>query len=293
MKKLRSIEEIFRNDKSHWVGNGFKVNQYFPLGRGMSFMERFSPFIMLDYNAPYLFKGVANSKLGVGAHPHRGFETVTIALDGYVEHGDNKGNSGVIGPGDVQWMTAGSGILHKEFHEIEYAKEDHMFHMVQLWVNLPAKYKMTEPKYQSITKEQMKNIKIDSGEITLIAGEVLGENGPASTFSKMNVYIIELNTGAKISITEPSYFNLGMLILQGDATINEKKISSGDFVLFKNEEGDLEFTGGDEKAKILVLSGEPLNEPVFAQGPFVMNTKEEIIQAVEDFNNGKFGSFDF
>ncbi len=291
----RKIEMIFKNDKAHWVGNGFRVKQYFPGVHGADFFERFSPFLLMDYNEPMMFKAT-NSNAGVGAHPHRGFETVTFAFEGEVEHGDNKGNTGVIRPGDIQWMTAGSGILHKEFHEREYAKKDRMFHMIQLWVNLPKAHKMTEPKYQSITAEQMGKYRSDDGgvNITVYAGEVFGTKGPASTFSPINIYKIDLKRGKSVTLTEPADFNTGMLILSGHVEVNARDIvKSADFILFENDGKSVRLMGMDEESSIFVLSGQPLNEPIAARGPFVMNTQEELMQANIDFQEGKFGSFDF
>ncbi|MDO5095545.1 MAG: pirin family protein [Peptostreptococcaceae bacterium] len=291
----RKIEMIFKNDNAHWVGNGFRVKQYFPAVHGADFFERFSPFLLMDYNEPFMFKGT-NAEVGVGAHPHRGFETVTFAFEGEVEHGDNRGNCGVIRPGDIQWMTAGSGILHKEFHEREYAKKDRMFHMIQLWVNLPKAHKMTEPKYQSIRAEQMGKYQSDDGgvNITVYAGEVLGVKGPASTFSPMNIYKVDLKKGKSVTLTEPADFNSGMLILSGHIEVNAKDIvKDSDFVLFENDGKAIRLMGMDEESSIFVLSGQPLNEPVAAMGPFVMNTREELTQANTDFKEGKFGSFDF
>lgn len=291
----RKIEMIFKNDKAHWVGNGFRVKQYFPGVHGANFFERFSPFLLMDYNEPMMFKAT-NSNAGVGAHPHRGFETVTFAFEGEVEHGDNKGNTGVIRPGDIQWMTAGSGILHKEFHEREYVKKDRMFHMIQLWVNLPKAHKMTEPKYQSITAEQMGKYRSDDGgvNITVYAGEVFGTKGPASTFSPINIYKIDLKRGKSVTLTEPADFNTGMLILSGHVEVNARDIvKSADFILFENDGKSVRLMGMDEESSIFVLSGQPLNEPIAARGPFVMNTQEELMQANIDFQEGKFGSFDF
>lgn len=291
----RKIEDIFKNDSAHWVGNGFRVKQYFPTNRSGDFLERFSPFILLDYNEPYFFKATP-FETGVGVHPHRGFETVTFAFAGKVEHGDNKGHSGIIEAGDIQWMTAAKGILHKEFHEKEYAKNDRVLHMVQLWVNLPKEYKMSEPKYQAIKKEQMGkyNSQDNNLEIIVYAGEVFGVKGPASTFSPMNIYKIDLKKGATVTIKEPSDFNTGMLILSGEVNVNESKnVKSSDFVLFENDGKEFSLAGIEEHSEILVLSGQPLNEPVVAMGPFVMNTMEEIMQANADFRAGKFGSMDF
>lgn len=293
MKKFRTIENIFKAPEPHMVGDGFRVSQYIPTG--IKSMERLSPFLLLDYNAPYYFKP-SETRLGVGAHPHRGFETVTIAYDGKVEHHDNKGNHGIIGPGDVQWMTAASGIMHKEYHETEFSKNGGIFHMVQLWVNLPKDKKMIEPKYQPLLKEEMGVLKLDNdkGEISIIAGEVNGVKGPANTFTNINLYNINLKNYGNTTLSEPKNFNTAILILKGEAKVNEDKIcKEGDFIIFENVEGEILLESLTEESLFLVLSGEPINEPVVSHGPFVMNTLGEILDAYEDFRNNKFGTENF
>lgn len=293
MKKFRTIENIFKVPEPHMVGDGFRVSQYIPTG--IKSMERLSPFLLLDYNAPYYFKP-SETRLGVGAHPHRGFETVTIAYDGKVEHHDNKGNHGIIGPGDVQWMTAASGIMHKEYHETEFSKNGGIFHMVQLWVNLPKDKKMIAPKYQPLLKEEMGVLKLnnDKGEISIIAGEVNGVKGPANTFTNINLYNINLKNYGNTTLSEPKNFNTAILILKGEAKVNEDKIcKEGDFMVFDNVEGEILLESLTEESLFLVLSGEPINEPVVSHGPFVMNTLGEILDAYEDFRNNKFGTENF
>ena len=293
MKKFRTIENIFKAPEPHMVGDGFRVSQYIPTG--IKSMERLSPFLLLDYNAPYYFKP-SETRLGVGAHPHRGFETVTIAYDGKVEHHDNKGNHGIIGPGDVQWMTAASGIMHKEYHETEFSKNGGIYHMVQLWVNLPKDKKMIEPKYQPLLKEEMGVLKLDNdkGEISIIAGEVNGVKGPANTFTNINLYNINLKNYGNTTLSEPKNFNTAILILKGEAKVNEDKIcKEGDFIIFDNVEGEILLESLTEESLFLVLSGEPINEPVVSHGPFVMNTLGEILDAYEDFRNNKFGTENF
>lgn len=293
MKKFRTIENIFKGPEPHMVGDGFRVSQYIPTG--IKSMERLSPFLLLDYNAPYYFEP-SETRLGVGAHPHRGFETVTIAYDGKVEHHDNKGNHGIIGPGDVQWMTAASGIMHKEYHETEFSKNGGIFHMVQLWVNLPKDKKMIEPKYQPLLKEEMGVLKLDNdkGEISIIAGEVNGVKGPANTFTNINLYNINLKNYGNTTLSEPKNFNTAILILKGEAKVNEDKIcKEGDFIVFENVEGEILLESLTEESLFLVLSGEPINEPVVSHGPFVMNTLGEILDAYEDFRNNKFGTENF
>lgn len=293
MKKFRTIENIFKAPEPHMVGDGFRVSQYIPTG--IKSMERLSPFLLLDYNAPYYFNP-SETRLGVGAHPHRGFETVTIAYDGKVEHHDNKGNHGIIGPGDVQWMTAASGIMHKEYHETEFSKNGGIFHMVQLWVNLPKDKKMIAPKYQPLLKEEMGVLKLDNdkGEINIIAGEVNGVKGPANTFTNINLYNINLKNYGNTTLSEPKNFNTAILILKGEAKVNEDKIcKEGDFIVFENVEGEILLESLTEESLFLVLSGEPINEPVVSHGPFVMNTLGEILDAYEDFRNNKFGTENF
>lgn len=293
--KYRSIERIITNRRAHWVGNGFRVKQYFPSLQPDNFLERFSPFILLDYNEPYFFEATP-FETGVGPHPHRGFETVTFAFAGKVEHGDNQGNSGIIEPGDIQWMTAGKGILHKEYHETEFAKKDRILHMIQLWVNLPRKDKLTEPKYQAITADQMGHYTSfdQTYQLIVYAGEVNGIKGPATTFSPMNIYKAELAKGHSEQFQEPADFNTGLLVLAGQVEINHQTtVQSGDFVLFENDGHPFVLTGLDEHSEVFVLSGQPLNEPVVHAGPFVMSTREELRQASHDFQTGKFGSLNF
>lgn len=293
MKNFRAIENIFKGPESHMVGDGFKVSQYLPAG--VESMERLSPFLLLDYHAPHYY-APSSTRLGVGAHPHRGFETVTIAYDGKVEHHDNKGNHGIIGPGDVQWMTAASGIMHKEYHETEFSKNGGTLHMIQLWVNLPKDKKMIEPKYQPLLKEDMGTFELDNnqGEVSIIAGEFEGVKGPASTFTNINIYNVNLRNYGKIVLREPGDFNTGILVLKGEVKVNENKIcKETDFILFENMEGIISVESITEDALFIVLSGEPINEPIVSYGPFVMNTMEEIYEAYEDFRNNKFGTENF
>lgn len=292
MSKVRQIEMIFKGPRTHWVGDGFNVSNYFPSGQNL--LERFTPFILLDYNAPVEFLPSDTPK-GVGPHPHRGFETVTFAFEGAVEHHDNMGNHGIIYPGDVQWMTAGSGIMHKEYHEKKFSQTGGVFHMIQLWVNLPKKDKMTEPRYQAITKEDMGKVTLpdNKGDVTVVAGMFGEVKGPAKTFTPINIYIVDLIKNGSIKINEPGNFNVGMLILDGEIKVNGESCKVKDFVLLKNEDGEVNIEAVSENAKVFVLSGEPINEPIAAGGPFVMNTRAELLQANEDFNNGKFGAFEF
>ncbi|UBB90607.1 pirin family protein [Candidatus Kaistella beijingensis] len=284
----KKVELIAAPKPAHFVGDGFRVHNFIPSGYHLD-MKRMDPFIMLDYNSKFHFSGTDTPR-GVGVHPHRGFETVTIAYQGRVEHGDSSGGGGIIGQGDVQWMTAASGVLHKEFHETEWAKEGGIFQMVQLWVNLPAKDKMSPPKYQAIKNSEMKNVDLgENGFIEVIAGEFNGEKGPATTFSPVNLMNAKLKSGGKAEFSFPANFNTAALVIEGNIMVNgEEKVPTDHLVLFQNE-GETFTIEAAEDSIVLILSGEPLNEPIYPHGPFVMNTREEIIQAFDDFNNGKFG----
>ncbi|MFG6687050.1 pirin family protein [Mariniflexile sp. HNIBRBA6329] len=283
----RSIEKVTKPGTPHFVGDGFRVHNFIP---GTSTMKRMDPFIMLDYNSKYNFPPT-NIPKGVGVHPHRGFETVTIAYKGRVEHGDSSGGGGIIGEGDVQWMTAASGILHKEFHETEWSKKGGEFQMVQLWVNLPAKYKMSPPKYQAISNAQMNKVALpdNAGEVEIIAGSYDDHKGPASTFSPIHMYNVRLKKGAKTQVSFPKNYTTALLMVEGDAKVNgNTEVPQDHFVMFSND-GDSFTIEALNNTVILVLSGEPINEPIAAHGPFVMNTQEEIMEAFQDFNTGKFG----
>lgn len=284
----KKVEIVVAPKPAHFVGDGFRVHNFIPSAYHLD-MKRMDPFIMLDYNSKFHF-GATEKPRGVGVHPHRGFETVTIAYEGKVEHHDSAGGGGVIGQGDVQWMTAASGVLHKEFHETEWAKDGGIFQMVQLWVNLPAKDKMSTPKYQAIKNADMKIVDLgENGFVEVIAGEFQGEKGPAETFSPVNMMNAKLKNGGTAEFSFPANFNTGALVIEGSITVNgEEKVAVDHFVLFENEGETFTITANEESI-VLIISGEPLNEPIFPHGPFVMNTREEIIQAFEDFNTGKFG----
>lgn len=284
----KKVELVVAPKPAHFVGDGFRVHNFIPSAYHLD-MKRMDPFIVLDYNSKYHF-AASEIPRGVGVHPHRGFETVTIAYQGKVEHHDSAGGGGVIGQGDVQWMTAASGVLHKEFHETEWAKEGGIFQMVQLWVNLPAKDKMSTPKYQAIKNADMKIVDLgENGFVEIIAGEFQGEKGPAQTFSPVNLMNAKLKNGGTAEFSFPAGFNTGALVIEGHITVNgEDKVATDHFVLFENE-GETFTVTANEDSVVLIISGEPLNEPIFPHGPFVMNTREEIIQAFEDFNSGKFG----
>jgi len=287
--KSRTIEKIIPPPPVHWVGDGFRVHNFIP-GRGSLTMERMSPFILLDYNSKHYFAPSERPR-GVGVHPHRGFETVSIAYKGKIAHHDSFGNSGVIGEGDVQWMTASSGLLHKEYHEKGFSEKGGLFHMVQLWVNLPAKVKMSPPKYQAITNDEMGKFLLPDGAglIEVIAGNYSGVKGPAFTFTPVALMNAKLEKGGKAAFSFPAIYNTCALVIEGSIIVNgTEKAESDHFVLFSNDSD--EFTiEATEKAIVLLMSGEPIAEPIASHGPFVMNTQTEIMQAYADMNRGKFG----
>ncbi|MFZ1701600.1 MAG: pirin family protein [Pyrinomonadaceae bacterium] len=286
-KVVRTVERIIAPPPPHWVGDGFKVHGFFP--QGPLGGERMSPFFLLDYNALTDFPP-REEPFGVGPHPHRGFETVTIAYKGKVAHHDSRGGGGVIGEGDVQWMTAGSGLLHKEYHEQEYNRAGGPFQMVQLWVNLPAKDKMTTPKYQAITNAEMGRVPLSNGgEIEIIAGEVGGVTGPATTFSPVHLYNLKMKKGETVELEYPDSYTTALLAIEGSATLNGyETLPHNNLALFALD-GETITVEALEDGVFLLISGEPLNEPIAQYGPFLMNTKAEIAQAIDDFQSGKFG----
>lgn len=285
--KTRTVELVAMPREPHFVGDGFRVHNFIPSGYHLD-MERMTPFILLDYNSKYHFPPSEIPK-GVDVHPHRGFETVTIAYKGRVEHNDSNGGGGVIGEGDVQWMTAASGVLHKEFHETEWSKTGGEFQMVQLWVNLPAKDKMSAPKYQAIKNADLGRYTFDGGEVEVIAGEYNGAKGAASTFTPIYMLNSKMKKGAKLEFCFPENYNTGLLVIEGSISINgTEKAPADHFVLMAND-GEVFSIEASEDAIVLVLSGEPINEPIAAHGPFVMNTRKELVEAWDDFQAGKFG----
>lgn len=285
--RYRGLEGVFSPTNTHMVGDGFKVMNFFPNGKG--FEERMSPFFLLDFNAEVNFPPSEISR-GVGVHPHRGIETITFAYKGSVAHHDSAGNSGVINPGDVQWMTAGGGVLHKEYHEKTFDQKGGAFEMVQLWINLPKKHKMTPAKYQSILHAKKPNTILagNMGSVHVVAGEYKGVKGIANTFSPVHMYDIHLNPNGEVDFSLPANYNSAILVIDGKVTINETLVDENHYVQFKNEAGEIHIKASN-KSILLVLSGEPLNEPYVSYGPFVMNTEAEIKQAIEDYNAGKFG----
>ncbi|MFN6378110.1 MAG: pirin family protein [Flavobacteriales bacterium] len=290
--KTKSIQQILPPPAPHMVGDGFRVHNFFPSGYNMA-QDRMSPFFLMDYNSKIEFSPRENPR-GVGVHPHRGFETVTIAFHGKVAHHDSAGNSGVISEGGVQWMTAGSGVLHKEYHEKEYSSNGGPFQMVQLWVNLPAKFKMTPPKYQGLNADQMGKWQSDDGnvKVDVIAGNFKGTAGAASTFSPIEMCVIRLKAGASLEFDLPADFNTGILTLEGSVRYHDEyEANTDEFALFLND-GETVRVAATEDATLFLISGAPLNEPIAAHGPFLMNTYEEIHQAILDFGQGKFGTLE-
>ena len=285
----RTIERVFKGMPEHWVGDGFHVSNYFP--SATDFEKRMSPFFLLDYQKPEAYTPTSRRR-GVGTHPHRGFETVTVAYQGTIAHHDSAGNGGIIRPGEAQWMTAGGGILHNEYHEKRFAETGGVMHMAQIWVNLPKKHKMTAPKYQALTTSDIPEVKLpgNKGLVRVISGAYEATKGSASTFSPVHMLDIRLNAGAGVHLSTPKNYNAALLVLLGQVKANgSKNASEGDCILFKNdgEEVDVESVTG---SIVLFLSGAPIEEPLVHYGPFVMNSADEINQAVEDFNSGKFGT---
>ncbi len=284
MRKILSTKSAPRG---HWVGDGFPVRS---LLSDMEGLNEFSPFLLLDYAGPEKF-GPAKRPRGVDVHPHKGFETVTIVYQGEVEHGDSTGQGGVIREGDVQWMTAADGILHKEFHSHDFTKKGGTLEMVQLWVNLPAKHKSAKPGYQSIGSGDIPVVDLPdgAGRVRVIAGSFDGVKGPAKTFTPVEVWDLRLKSGASLTLDPKAGFNVTVVVLEGEVVLNgEKELKGAARAQLSPDGGAFNLKAGSD-AKILILAGEPIDEPVVAYGPFVMNTQTEIRQAMKDFNSGKFG----
>ncbi len=285
---IKKVAGILNPPAPHMVGDGFRVHNFFPDGYNINM----SPFFLLDYGSKINFSARHNPR-GVGMHPHRGFETVTIAYSGAVAHHDSAGNCGIIYPGDVQWMTAASGILHKEYHETQYSLEGGPFQMVQLWINLPAKDKMGKPKYQAIKQTEVAKVSLvdQGGNIEVISGNYQGVTGNADTFTPIQMYNTRINQGGKVKFSFPANFNTGMMMIQGSIVVNGEKVGVNNFIYFENAGTEIEIEAL-ESSILLVLSGEPINEPIVHYGPFLMNTEGEIEQAISDYNQGKFGYLD-
>ena len=285
---IKKILNVTSAPGRHWVGNGFPVHGMFGYS-GPGVAQR-SPFLMLDYAAPYEFQPTTERR-GVGQHPHRGFETVTIVYDGEVEHRDSTGNGGIIGKGDVQWMTAAGGILHEEFHSPAYAERGGPFEMVQLWVNLPKKDKMAPAGYQGILDAQIPAVALpdDAGMLRVIAGDYDGNAGPARTFSPINVWDVRLGAGKTASLPQPEGWTTLVVVLAGTVQLNGETVLRPAQMATLSTEGSDVVIEANGDAKLLLLAGEPIDEPVVGYGPFVMNSQQEIVQAIADFNGGRFG----
>ena len=283
---MKQVVEVMRAQGGHWVGDGFPVRSLFSYQGDTAAL---SPFLLFDYAGPYVFTPATKPR-GVGQHPHRGFETVTIVYDGEVSHRDSTGGGGTIGPGDVQWMTAAGGIIHEEFHSPAFTATGGPFHMVQLWVNLPQKDKMTKAGYQGITNADIPAVALPDGAGTarVIAGDFSAAKGPARTFSPINVWDLALKAGADLSLDVPEGHTTLVAVLAGNVTVNGTAATDAEVVRLARAGTQLSLKAATD-TKLLVLTGEPLNEPVFGHGPFVMTSEAEIRQAINDFNSGKFG----
>lgn len=285
---MKKILGVYNSPEAHWVGNGFLVNSLFSyneLGAEMS------PFLLLDHAAPTKFRSHSGRR-GVGQHPHRGFETVTIVYQGEVEHRDSTGSGGVIGPGDVQWMTAASGILHEEFHSKDFSQKGGTIEMVQLWVNLPAKDKMAAPGYQTLLNQDIPVVPLadNAGQVRVIAGNYGGHAGPARTFSPINVWDMKLNAGHTTTLQVEEGHTLAVVMLHGAILVNGEQIVRETQMVLLDRAGDSITLEANGDVSLLVLSGEPIDEPIVGYGPFVMNNESEIQQAFRDFNSGQFGA---
>jgi len=288
MAVMKKVKGIYGAGSDHWVGDGFPVRNLFP-SNGVN--DEVNPFLMLDYAGPSHFEPSKRAH-GVGQHPHRGFETVTIAYQGSVSHRDSAGNSGTIYPGDVQWMTAASGVVHEEMHAKEFSEKGGTFEMVQLWVNLPKAAKMSAPRYQGITKEQIPTVTLGAnGQARIIAGELNGAEGPAKTFTAINVFDLRLKAGDPVRFALPDDHNAAVILLQGDVLVNgvEGLKGAARIAVLSDEGGEISIEPKVDST-LLVLSGEPIDEPVASYGPFVMNTEEELKQAFQDYKTGKMGN---
>ncbi|MFZ3014006.1 MAG: pirin family protein [Nitrospira sp.] len=288
---IKEVVGIYPPGSAHMVGDGFPVRNMIP-GSGVG--EQLSPFLLLDYMGPEVFSPT-DRRLGVGEHPHRGFETVTIMYQGSVAHRDSTGSGGVIGPGDVQWMTAASGIVHEELHESEFAKRGGTLEGVQLWVNLPRSVKMSPPRYQTLVRDEIPVVELagGAGRLRVIAGECHGRKGPARTFSPVHLYDLRLKAGYQTELSLPEGFTMSVFVLQGRVVINGAQAVGEAEIALLGRKGERVALQAEEDTTILVLGGEPIEEPIARYGPFVMNTQAELAQAVEDYRAGKMGHLSY
>jgi redox-sensitive bicupin YhaK (pirin superfamily) len=282
---MKKVLETLRNEDGHWVGDGFPVRSLFSY---QGDTDAVSPFLLFDYAGPHVFEPNEGAPRGVGQHPHRGFETVTIVYDGEVSHRDSTGGGGTIRTGDVQWMTAGNGIIHEEFHSRGFSKTGGPFRMVQLWVNLPARDKNTPPAYQAITEEQIPTVAFDGGKARIIAGTFGDTKGPARTFTPVNLWDVRLDAGSEATLPLPDAHNSMIAVLAGHVSIGDTGLGEAEIARLSNDGSDVTLRA-DRDSIILVLTGEPIDEPVVGYGPFVMNSQAEIRKAIADFNAGRFG----
>lgn len=284
---MKGLIGLYQPGSRHMVGDGFPVRNLFPSN---DLDREVSPFLMLDYAGPQYFEPTDHPR-GVGEHPHRGFETVTIVYEGVVAHRDSAGNAGVIGPGDVQWMTAASGIVHEEFHEKEFAKHGGTLHAIQLWVNLPRASKMAVPGYQTILNDNIPSIDLDNkaGRLRVIAGSYLGHKGPAHTFTPVELYDLQMKAGKQIALALPEGHNTAIFVLQGRASVNGSQTAGEAELIVCKREGSQVTVEAQENSRLLVMAGKPIDEPIARYGPFVMNTKAELVEAVNDYQAGKMG----
>lgn len=287
--RARRVEAVHRGGPMHWVGDGFHVRGMFP-SRTLP-MERVSPFLLLDHHPRAVYPALSQGRRGVGWHPHRGFETVSLAWEGTIAHRDNAGHAGIIGPGDVQWMTAAAGILHEEYHEQEFARRGGAMRFLQLWVNLPAAHKMSAPGYQPITAAQIPGVALaeDAGHVRVIAGEFAGAHGPARTFTPITLLDVELRAKGRVVVPLPEHHNALVLVESGHAKAGSEHARAGELIVFENDGAFVELVA-KEDSHLVVLAGEPIDEPIASYGPFVMNTRAELAAAVRDFEAGKFGA---
>ena len=276
---MKNVLRIHRQPEGHWVGDGFPVHTVLDYQRH----PELSPFLLLDHAGPADF-APAEKPRGVGWHPHRGFETVTLVLAGEVDHEDTAGNGGRIGQGEVQWMTAGAGLLHKEMHSPEFTRRGGKFHALQLWVNLPAKSKMTAPRYQTLT---MASIPVVDG-VRVLAGEYRGAKGPAQTFTTVNLFDVRLRAGQQLTLDLRDGFSAGLYIVSGSVQVNGQAANETELVVLDRHGNDIELTASSD-AIVFVMNGAPIDEPVVGYGPFVMNTTREIQQAYADYHAGRLG----
>jgi redox-sensitive bicupin YhaK (pirin superfamily) len=283
---VKQVQRVVRNVPGHWVGDGFPVRSLFTYGDG----DAFDPFLLLDYAGPHTF-APSTARRGVGEHPHRGFETVTLVYQGELEHRDSAGNHGTIGPGDVQWMTAARGVVHEEFHSQRFAREGGVFEVVQLWVNLPSRDKLAAPGYQEVRAAQIPLVPLraGAGSVRVIAGQYEATTGPARTHTPVHLWDIALSAGGAVHLPLPDGFTTALVVQHGTLTVNDEQgVAAVGLVLF-DRQGDAIALEASDGARALLLCGQPLGEPIVGQGPFVMNTRGEIQQAMLDFQAGRMG----